>query len=272
MSLLVSVSVARRSSFGGVVISPAWFGCSSPPPPFLYPPLSSTSRGTYQRHPPRKTLPPHLLFLVRSCCWSCWPFASFSCLVVRWFGGCVVLCVLRSGAAVLLWELRCCAAVRLCCCFVVLLRWSVLRVVCVSCVVLVWGACVSCLWRASVVLVCGACVWYFFNTVPVWCLCVLPSCGADHGWSLARLKTDTEPMLSLHRTSSPHCAAELHCCGKFIFCIALHCIALHCNALHCIALHCIALHCIALQCIALHWVALHCIALHCNALHCIVLS
>jgi len=63
--------------------------------------------------------------------------------LVAWsFGGCVVLCVLRSGgAALLLRELRCCAAVRPSCCGVVLLRRSVLACgVCVVC-----GPCVGCL-------------------------------------------------------------------------------------------------------------------------------
>ena len=190
-----SVFVRRGRYLAGVVrmLIPSFTVPLPPPPP------SSTSRGTYQRHPPRKTRPPHLLFLVRSCCWSCWPFASFSCLVVRWFGGCVVLCVLRSGAAVLLWELRCCAAVRLCCCLLccsggLCCVWCVCRVwflrgvlVCRAC-----GVLVSCL---CVVLVCGT-----FYTMPVWCLCVLPACGAEHGWCLTRLKTDTAPMLPLHRT------------------------------------------------------------------------
>ena len=148
LSLLVSVSVVRRSSFGGVVISPARFGCSSHPPPLLYRPLLHQPR--YLSAPPTpQILPPrplfrrvssNLLFLVCSCC-----MVVLAICLVRLLGRSVVVwfCVLRYGAAVLLWELRCCAAVRLCCCVAVLLRWPVLRVLCVSCLVLVWGACVS---------------------------------------------------------------------------------------------------------------------------------
>ena len=199
LSLLVSVSVVRRSSFGGVVISPAWFGCSSPPPPFLYPPPPPPAAVLISATHPAKRCRLISCFWCVLVVWSCWSFASFSCLVVRWFGGCVVLCVLRSGAAVLLWELRCCAAVRLCCCLLccsggLCCVWCVCRVwflrrvlVCRAC-----GVLVSCL---CVVLVCGT-----FYTMPVWCLCVLPACGAKHGWCLTRLKTDTAPILPLHRT------------------------------------------------------------------------
>ena len=57
-----SVFVRRGRYLAGVVRMLIPSSTVSLPPP------SSTSHGTYQRHPPRKTLPPRLLFLVCSCC------------------------------------------------------------------------------------------------------------------------------------------------------------------------------------------------------------
>ena len=165
-----------------------------PPPPLLHQPRYLSAPPT-----PQNTVASSLVFgafllfgrvgrLPRLVAWS------FGGSVVVWFCVCcalVLLCCCGSCGAVL----QCaCAVVLLCCSGGLCCVWCVCRVwslrgvlVCRAC-----GVLVSCL---CVVLVCGT-----FYTMPVWCLCVLPACGAERGWCIARLKTDTAPMLSLHRT------------------------------------------------------------------------
>jgi len=153
LSLSVSVTVVHRSSFGGVVISPAWFGCSSPPPPFLYPPTPPPATVLISATHPAKRCRLVSCFWCVLVVWSCWSFASFSCMVVRWLCGfvCVALwwcCFAVVGVAVL-----CCSAPELLWC-------CVAPVVCVGvwCVCRVWSLCGVLVCVSSfAALVCCAC-------------------------------------------------------------------------------------------------------------------
>ena len=146
-----SVFVRRGRYLAGVVrmLIPSSTVSLPPPPPPATVLISAT-------HPAKRCR-------LVSCCWcvlvvwSCWSFASFSCLVVRWLCGfvCVALwcCFAVVGVAVL-----CCSAPELLWC-------CVAPVVCVG----VW--CVCRVWSLCGVLVCRAC------GVLVSCLCVVLVCG-----------------------------------------------------------------------------------------------
>ena len=105
----------------GPFLSIAYIGReTSISPPFLYPPLLHQPRYLSAPPIPQNAAASSLVFGV-FLLFGRVGFASLGCLIVRWLCG-FVCCAMVLLCFSKLRELRCCAAVRLCCCVAVLLQ------------------------------------------------------------------------------------------------------------------------------------------------------